>query len=347
MNTINLEECGYGDYFKSQENDIRKEQRELIAARITEVHKEQYKIICSLGEYSAKLKGSFLYSVTDSEEYPTVGDFVLVKLSQGKEAVIYDLFRRKSKFSRFDTVKKSEQLVASNFDYVFIMTSLNYDLNLRRLERYLTVAWESGGIPVIILTKSDLCDNINEKKAEVMKVALGVSVISLSSFTGEGLENVASYFEKGKTVVFLGSSGVGKSSLVNAIIGETIMDVNSIREDDSRGRHTTTHRQLIKLRDGGMIIDTPGMRELSAFHGENGMERVFDDIEEIAKECRFRDCNHDKEPGCAVKKALDNGEISCERWESYMKLRREVRFIEKKYAGEKVKQKKANRRKYI
>lgn len=347
MSTINLEEYGYDDYFKSQENSLRKDEGELITARIIEVHKEQYKIICKLGEYNAKLKGSFLYKITDNEEYPTVGDFVLVKLSQGKEAVIYDVFRRKSKFSRFDTTKKSEQLVASNFDYFFIMTSLNYDLNLRRLERYLTVAWESGGIPVIILTKSDLCDDVDEKEAEVMKVALGVEVISLSAYTGEGLEDIASYFEKGKTVVFLGSSGVGKSSLVNAIMGETVMDVNSIRDDDSKGRHTTTHRQLIKIIDGGMVIDTPGMRELSAFHGESGMERAFDDIEEIAKECHFKDCRHDKEPGCAIKKALKNGEISSERWESYMKLKREVRFIEKKYASEKIKQKKANRRKYL
>lgn len=329
MNNI-ITNYGYTEFYKNQEAKFEAVEKGLIPGRVIEVQREQYKIITDNGESAAKLKGSLFYNEDIISTYPAVGDFVLVKPNPLGEDVIYHVLERKSKFSRLDSFNEIEQVVATNFDYVFIMTSLNYDFNLRRVERYLASAWESGAVPVIVLTKADLCEDYEDHVAQIEEIAFGVSIIPISSVTGEGIENLQEFTSSGKTVVFLGSSGVGKSTLVNAIAGEEVMKTNAIREDDSRGRHTTTHRQLIMLQNGTMVIDTPGMRELGMWNASEGLDSAFTDIEELSTQCRFNDCSHENEPGCAVKSALETGELTAARWQSYLKLKREIRFAEMK-----------------
>jgi ribosome biogenesis GTPase / thiamine phosphate phosphatase len=329
MNNI-IDSYGYTEFYKAQEEVLNVLEKDLIPGRVIEVQREQYKIITDEGESAAKLKGSLFYNEAVTNTYPAVGDFVLVKHNPFGEDIIYQVLERKSKFSRLDSFNEIEQIVATNFDYVFIMTSLNHDFNIKRIERYLASAWQSGAVPVIVLTKADLCSNYTAYKDQLEQIAFGVSIVPISSVTGEGLEKLEEFIKPAKTLVFLGSSGVGKSTLVNAIAGEDIMKVSDIREDDSRGRHTTTHRQLIMLENGTMIIDTPGMRELGMWNASEGLDTAFTDIEELSRKCKFRDCSHKNEPGCAVKAALESGELLVNRWESYLKLKKEIRYAERK-----------------
>jgi ribosome biogenesis GTPase len=262
----------------------------------------------------------------------------LIKYNEHGDSIITKVFERKSKFSRPNYSGHAagyvktvlEQVVAANFDYVFIMASLNYDFNINRIQRYLTAAWQSGGTPVVILTKADLVEDYTPQLCAVQKEAVGVDVVAVSIVTGFGLDKLAKYMEPAKTLVFLGSSGVGKSSLVNSLAGEDIMLVNTIREDDSKGRHTTTHRQLIMLKSGVMIIDTPGMRELGMWDISEGLGEMFSDIEELFTKCRFTNCTHRSEPNCAVLEAIANGTLEHSRWENYLQLKNEAKFNEDK-----------------
>lgn len=303
-------------------------------ARVTAVHKGRFGIVSDFGEGYAQLKSKEYYY--DGEAFPTVGDFVLIDYVENGDSRITSTLKRKTYFSRRDPDKgRGEQAVAANFDYVFIMQSLNNDFNPKRLERYLTAAVQSGAEPVIVLTKADLADDFLPYILEVSRVAPNVSIHIVSSKTGFGLDELSKYMQKGKTLVFLGSSGVGKSSLVNTLANEDIMDVNGIREDDSKGRHTTTHRELIMLNSGVMIIDTPGMRELGMWDVTEGLSEAFADVERFIGHCRFRDCKHENEPGCAVRKAIENGELDVSRFESYKKLKDEAKFSDSDYKKQK------------
>ncbi len=302
-----------------------------IPARITAVHKERYALVCEFGEIHGRLKTKEYFG--GFEEFPTAGDFVLINFNPTGDSQIIKTLPRKTFFSRRDpTPGRGEQAVAANFDYVFIMQSLNKNFNPKRLERYLTLAWQSGAVPVVVLTKADLIGENSEYIRTAERFAAGVAVYAVSSKTGVGIDALSDYMAPGKTVVFLGSSGVGKSSLVNALAGEEIMAVSSIREEDSRGRHTTTHRQLIMLKNSTMIIDTPGMRELGMWDVSVGLDEAFTDIEEFLGRCKFNDCKHHTEPGCAIKEALANGELSRERWESYINLKNEAKYSDDKSA---------------
>lgn len=302
-----------------------------IPARVTAVHKERYELVCEYGMVYARLKTKEYYG--GYEEFPTTGDFVIINYIESGDSQIIATLPRKTFFSRKDpTPGRGEQVVAANFDYVFIMQSLNHDFNEKRLERYMTLAWQSGATPVVVLTKADLVPEYDEYVQAVGMIAPGVNVHAISSVTGDGLDELALYMKPGKTIALLGSSGIGKSSLVNVLSGEELMAVNGIREHDSKGRHTTTHRQLIMLESGAMIIDTPGMRELGMWDVSSGLGEAFADVEQYLGSCRFSDCKHMTEPGCAIKAAIESGELSEERWESYMRLKKEAKYSDDKGA---------------
>ncbi|MBT3319225.1 MAG: ribosome small subunit-dependent GTPase A [Clostridia bacterium] len=321
----NIEAYGYkANYFEEEIDGA-------VPARVTAVHRERFEIVSENGTGHAKLKPGVYYNETE-QMFPTAGDFVLVVLNEHGDSQIVKTGKRKSCFVRKDPDPSAplEQVVAANFDYVFIMSSLNNDLNYKRLDRYLALAWQSGATPVILLNKADLAQDWQEAVNETSEMAPGVDVVAISAKTGEGIDALEKYLQRGSTVVFLGSSGVGKSSLVNSLEGQTVMAVNDIREDDSKGRHTTTHRQLVMLSCGAMVIDTPGMRELGMWDAAEGVVQTFSDIEAYFEDCKFGDCSHMGEPGCAVQRALESGQISQERWDSYLKLMRENKYIEEK-----------------
>lgn len=300
--------------------------RDLFVGRVSSQSKNLYKVITENGECTAEISGKFRHGVRDLGEYPSVGDFVMMDRtddSQGN-AIIHHVLSRKSVFARKTAgTTQGTQVVAANIDTVFICMSLNNDFNLRRLERYLSVAWDSGATPVIVLTKSDLCEDIATKLHEISTIAIGVDVLVTTSHSDDGYQALKKYLSPGQTVAFIGSSGVGKSTLINRLLGQSVLDTGDIRNDD-KGRHTTTRRELIILPDSGVVIDTPGMRELGILSAD--ISKSFADIDEFAAKCRFNDCTHKSEPNCAVKQAIKDGQLSQERLESYWKLKKEMKY---------------------
>jgi ribosome biogenesis GTPase len=303
-----------------------------VPARVTIQNRGLYVVAGDDGELEAEVTGRLRHEATGGGELPAVGDWVALRPPQGDgRATIAAVLPRRTKLSRKVADREvEEQVLAANVDVIFLVTSLNRDLKLRRLERYLATAWESGASPVILLTKSDLADDADERAAEVEAIAFGVPVHVISAVTGEGVDALPAYFEGHRTGVFLGSSGVGKSTLINALAGEELQAVAEIRAADDRGRHTTTRRELLLLPGGGIVIDTPGMRELQLWESDEGMDTAFADVAELITQCRFSDCAHKQEPGCAIRQALADGMLSRERWDSYTKLQRELFALEVK-----------------
>jgi ribosome biogenesis GTPase len=297
--------------------------RQLVPARVAVRHHGPCELLTEQGSIGGLPSGRL-----DDAELPAVGDWVAARRLEGeRKAVIEVVLPRRTAFSRKEAWRRTaEQVVAANVDTVFLMASLGPDLNARRLERYLVAAWESGAAPAIVLTKADLEPDPAAALLSVEAVAFGVPVHVVSAVTGEGLDELEAYRSRGRTVALLGSSGVGKSTLANRLAGREVLAVRELRAD-GRGRHTTTHRELVPLPGGGLLIDTPGMRELQLWAGEESLDGAFEDVAELAAECRFTDCAHDREPGCAVHAALAEGSLPPERWESYRKLQRELRFL--------------------
>lgn len=293
--------------------------------RIINVQRDIFCVKNKDKEYMARLAGKMR-----GEEVPVVGDYVEFVVDDYGSAGIVELLPRKSVFVRPDrrghgdgyvkTMK--EQSVIANYDYVFIITSLNHNFNTNRIARYVAITTAGVGIPVVILTKADLVEDATPFVEKVKSITRGVDVIAVSSYTKEGLSQIKKYFVPGTTIAFLGSSGAGKSTLVNTLANREIMHVSQIRESDSKGRHTTTHRQLIEL-DGVYFIDTPGMRELGMCDVKEAVDNTFEDIADLTGCCKFSDCRHDTEPGCAIKQALLTGELSEERWHMYCNLQNE------------------------
>ncbi len=298
--------------------------RGLVLARVSAVHGEQYRIYTAQGEMTAEAIGALLYR-TERAAWPAVGDWAAVQPMGSAEAMIHAVLPRKSVFSRRAAgYREQEQVIATNIDLALVVCGLDQDFNVRRIERYLTLAQASGVEAAIVLNKSDVCADLAARMAEARTVAMGASVVAISARAADGTELVRQLVGPGATVALLGSSGVGKSTLVNRLLGEERQAVREVRESDSRGRHTTTYRELLPLAGGGALIDTPGMRELQLWADQDSLDAAFADIRELAAGCRYRDCGHVVEDDCAVQRAVEAGELGAGRWESYRKLRAEV-----------------------
>ena len=324
-----LEDLGWCEFFELQCSG--QFAGTVVRARVSEENRGAYKILGENGEWYAELAGKLRHETKSRAELPAVGDWVVARANAGAtRATIHSVLTRKSKFSRKIAGQKTEeQIVAANVDTVLLVCSLNQEFSVRRIERYLTLAWESGARPIIVLNKADLCEDPEGRSREVESAAIGASILLTSATRNEGIEPLRAIV-RGETAALLGSSGVGKSSLINAVLGEEQQATREVRESDDRGRHTTSSRQLLVVPGGGVLIDTPGMRELQLWNAGAGLERAFDDIEELAARCRFRDCRHRGEPGCAVLAAIEEGTMNAERLDSFHKLSREEQFLEAK-----------------
>jgi ribosome biogenesis GTPase len=305
------------------------ESRGMMLARVASAIREEYRLYAAAGEFRAEPAGALLYGAASSAGVPAVGDWVAARAIGTSEAIVHDILPRRTKFSRRAAGSRAEeQVIAANVDIAMIVCGLDHDFNLRRLERYLTLAIESGAQPLIALNKADLVDDAGPVAAQVRRLAGDAPVLSISARTGAGLEALDEFMAPGTTIVLLGSSGAGKSTIINRLIGEERQETRAVREHDSRGRHTTTRRELIPLASGAVVIDAPGMRELQLWASEESLNESFEDVTVIAGSCRFRNCSHAGEQGCAIHTALDSGALDPDRWNSYLKLRAELRRLE-------------------
>ena len=327
MNIADLTTIGWSEFFAANFESYAEEG--FTCGRVALEHKNLFRLYTQHGEVIAEIAGKLRHEATSRRDLPAVGDWVVIRARpESGRAMIHAVLPRRTSFARkIAGSRTEEQIVGANVDTVFLFTSLNQDFSLRRIERYLLIAWESGANPIIILSKSDLCDGVTGPIDEMQSVARGVPIHAISVVTGNGLQDIAQYFKRGQTVAFLGSSGVGKSTLINHLTGFDRLKVQTVRESDDRGKHTTTHRELVLLPSGGLVLDTPGMRELQLWEGDDSLQLVFDDIEALAARCFFSDCQHQDEPQCAVREALAAGEIDAGRYESYEKLQKELNYV--------------------
>ncbi|HHP7243633.1 MAG TPA: ribosome small subunit-dependent GTPase A [Elainellaceae cyanobacterium] len=326
---MQLEQLGWNLRFSSYFRAF--EQSGFIPGRVTVQQRAFYQVYTEQGEILADISGAFRHQSQYLSDFPAVGDWVALQPHDDSNAIIHAVLPRTSQFSRKVAGNTTdEHVLAANVDTAFLVSGLDHDFNLRRIERFLVMAWESGAKPVVILNKADLCHDIDLRVAEVEAIAPGMPVVSLSALHQSGIAPIMPYLRTGETIVLLGSSGVGKSTLTNQLLGISKQAVESVRPDDSRGRHTTTHRELMLTPSGALLIDTPGLREIQLWSGRNAIDEVFTDIEELAERCRFRDCHHRQEPGCAVQEAIADGRLDSARLASYQKLNKELDYVTRK-----------------
>jgi ribosome biogenesis GTPase len=315
---LNLKDLGWDDGFAA----ALEPHENCIPARVASQHRGGYDVLTEAGELRVRLSGRMSHVAESGADLPAVGDWVAVR-----DETIHAVLPRRSAFARKVAWSQTEaQVLAANLDTIFVVSALDGDLNLRRLERYLTLGWESGANPVLVLTKADLCADVGAALLELEQVALGVPTHVVSNLTGEGLDDLGPHLQPAKTVALLGSSGVGKSTLANRLLGEDVQVTKAIAED-GRGRHTTVARQLFRLPGGALLVDTPGLREVQLWDADEGIQEAFADVDELAAGCRFNDCAHEREPGCAVRAAIAAGTLPAERFESYRLLQRELAHL--------------------
>lgn len=323
-----LHELGWSSFFAEAWDELAPE--DWVPARVAVAHTRVLRLRGVAGEWQAQASGRLRHHRRRPEEGPAVGDWVAASPPNASgQALVHAVLPRQTVFVRRAAGDRSvQQVLAANVDTVFLVMGLDGDFNPRRIERALVLAWESGALPVIVLNKADVCADVEGCRAEVEAAAPGVPVVVVAAKEGSGLEALAPWLESGKTVALLGSSGVGKSTLVNRLLGEERQRTREVRRSDQRGRHTTTHRELVLLPGGGLLLDTPGLREIQLWATEDGLASAFEDVDGLASGCRFRDCAHEAEPGCAVRAAVESGTMAEERLLSYHKLRAEVRSLE-------------------
>ena len=318
---MNLNDLGWDDAFAASLEPYDN----CIPGRVSAQHRGEYDVLTEAGEQRARVSGRLRHDASSGAELPAVGDWVALR-----EQTIQGVLPRRSSFQRKVNLGAAEaQVLAANLDSIFVVTGLDADFSARRLERYLTLAWESGATPVVVLTKADVCDDPFALLVEAEQVAVGVPVHLVSNVTGEGHEELAVYLRPAATIALLGSSGVGKSSLANRLLGEDAQATKALAEDGT-GRHTTTARQLLRLPGGALLVDTPGLREVQLWDADDGIDQAFADVDELASGCRFNDCAHMREPGCAVQEAIDEGRLPRERLQSYRALQRELARLARK-----------------
>jgi ribosome biogenesis GTPase len=324
---MNLDHLGWNPELEAALKGLK--QPNLLPGRVAAEHRTEFRLYTEAGELPAILPGRLRHRAEEKSELPVVGDWVAFSPLQGEVRVqIQAVLPRHSRFSRKAAgARTEEQIIAANVDTLFVVTAMGGEVNPRGLERYLSLAWESGAAPVLVLTKADLCPEPEAWTAKVRALAPGVPVQIASGRTGEGVEELLTHFRGHHTGAMVGASGVGKSTLINRLLGQEAMKTGDVRED-GKGRHTTSHRELLLLPGGGLIIDTPGMRELQLWDTEAGLADAFSDIEELVRACRFNDCSHEREPGCAVMAALESGALDAGRFAGWRKLRAELRHLD-------------------
>jgi ribosome biogenesis GTPase len=326
---MELEKIGWSEFFAH--NFQQYAEQGFSPARITSLHANLYTAQSESGELEGKISGKFRFNARSQSDYPAVGDWVAVKRNADTRTMtIHGLLPRRTAFSRkqvSDTGITDVQIISANIDVIFIVNGLDLDFNIQRLERYIIAASDSGARAVIILNKSDLCSNVDFHLSQIRKLDAAIPVHVTSAVEGNGLEAVAEYLVPGMTITLVGSSGVGKSTIINALLGQEKQTTGEVRGHDSKGRHVTTHRELILLPNGAMVIDNPGMREMGMWGDENSLSTLFEDIEKLATQCKFRNCAHDTEPGCAIKSAIESGSLEPARLNDYRKLQKELRVL--------------------